>query len=119
MTYQTLDNGVLRDCTPDEVADIEARNAAAAVPVVPARVYRRQAIQVLINEGKLAAVQPVIDSLDDGTPAGAARKATAQNDWDNSLEFLRNWPTLIQIAAAIGYDTPAKLDALFITAAGL
>lgn len=86
-----------------------------AVPV-PKKVYRRQAIQALINEGKLALVQPVIDALDDGTPAGSVSKATAQNDWDNSLEFQRDWPTLIQIAGAIGYDTPAKLDALFVKA---
>jgi hypothetical protein len=86
-----------------------------AVPV-PKKVYRRQAIQALINEGRLALVQPVIDALDDGTPEGAISKATAQNDWDNSLEFLRDWPMLIQIAGAIGYDTPAKLDALFVKA---
>lgn len=86
--------------------------------VVPQSVTRRQAIQVLINHGLLANVQPVIDSLDDGTPEGLKAKQTAQNEWDNSTEFLRGRPLVIQIGGAIGLDATG-LDDLFIEAATL
>lgn len=118
MTYQVMDNGVVRDATPDEIAEIEARASIQALPDVPQSVTRRQAIQVLINHGLLANVQPVIDSLDDGTPEGLKAKQTAQNEWDNSTEFLRGRPLVIQIGGAIGLDATG-LDDLFIEAATL
>lgn len=119
MTYQVLDNGVVRDATPEEAAEIEARAATAALPEVPQSVTRRQAIQALIHDNTLSRVQPVIDALDDGTPQGALNKATAQNEYDNSLDFQRTRPLLIQLATAIGYDTSDKIDQLFIQAAAL
>jgi hypothetical protein len=97
-----------------------AQLVAKPQPVpVPERVYRRQAVQALIDEGKLGLVQLAINALDDGTEEGARMKLTAQNEWDNSLEFYRDRALLIQLAGAIGYDTPEKLDALFVKAAGL
>lgn len=86
------------------------------VSPVPEKVWRRQAIQALINDGTLAYVQPAINAIDDSTPDGAKKKATAQNEWDNSVEFYRDRNLLIELAAAIGYDTKEKLDGLFIRA---
>lgn len=117
MTYQIGEfidgQQITRDATPEETAEIDARIAAAAIPAIPQVLTRRQAVQVLINDGKLASVQPAINALDDGTPQGAMMKATAQNEWDNSNEFHRERPLLIQLAYAIGYDS-AGLDQLFV-----
>lgn len=85
---------------------------------VPARVTRRQARQALLLAGLLDAVPAAIARLDDGTPEGARNMRMAQIEWEDSLEFERARPLVIEIAAAINLDAVA-LDDLFITAAGL
>jgi hypothetical protein len=88
------------------------------VPVVPAKVTRRQARQALLLADLLDDVPVAIAALDDGTPEGKQQMRMAQIEWEDSLEFERARPLVIQIAAAIGLDANA-LDQLFITAAGL
>lgn len=121
MTYQVCELVLLdgqwvqrtRDASPSEAADIDTRRAAAAQPVVPTRVTRRQARQALLLTDKLALVQPAIDAIPD-----AVQRGMAQIEWDDSQDFERNRPTLIAIATAIGLDA-AGIDALFIQAASL
>lgn len=80
---------------------------------VPEKVTRRQARQALVLAGKLALVQPAIDAI-----ADPIQRQMMQIEWDDSLEFERGRPTLIQIGGAIGLDA-ASLDALFVQAAQL
>jgi hypothetical protein len=87
-------------------------------PSVPAKVTRRQARQALLLAGRLDDVSVAIAALDDGTPEGQQRMRMAQIEWEDSLEFERARPLVIEIAASIGLDA-AALDQMFITAAGL
>jgi len=58
-------------------------------------------------------VQPAIDAIPD-----PVQRRMAQIEWEDSLEFVRTRPLVIQIGAALGLDE-AALDQLFITAASL
>ena len=80
---------------------------------VPEKVTRRQARQALVMAGKLSLVQPAIDAI-----ADPMQRQLMQIEWDDSLEFERGRPTLIQIGGAIGLDA-AALDELFVQAAQL
>ena len=86
---------------------------AAPPSVVPAKVTRRQARQALLLAGLLDKVQPAIDGIVDPVQRGMA-----QIEWDDSQEFERTRPILIQVGMAIGLDS-VGLDQLFIKAAGL
>ena len=88
---------------------IEAQRIAS----VPRSVTRRQARQALLLRGKLALVQPAIDAIPDATQRGLM-----QIEWDDSLSFDRDRPSLIAIGAAIGYDA-LGLDDVFTFAATL
>ena len=88
---------------------IEAQRIAS----VPRSVTRRQARQALLLRGKLALVQPAIDAIPDATQRGLM-----QIEWDDSLSFDRDRPSLIAIGAAIGYDS-LGLDDVFVFAATL
>lgn len=95
-----------------------AQGPVDPTPVVPDKVTRRQARQALLLEGLLDDVPVAIAALDDGTPEGSQKMRMAQIEWEDSLEFERARPLVIEIAAAINLDA-AALDQLFITAAGL
>lgn len=95
------------------VALTQAEIDAARKALVPLVVTRRQARQALLMAGLLANVQPAIDALEDPMQRGMA-----QIEWDDSQEFTRDRPLLIQLASALGLDEVA-LDNLFITAGGL
>lgn len=84
---------------------------AGEVGGVPQEVTRRQAIQALINRNLYQLVQPAIDAIADPT-----ERATMQNEWDNSLSFQRQRPSLIALATAIGIT---DLDEMFVYAATL
>lgn len=86
---------------------------AAHKATVPPKVTRRQARQALLLAGLLGNVQPAIDAIEDTT-----LRQLAQIEWDDSQEFERHRPLLIQLAGALGLDGEA-LDGLFIQAAGL
>ena len=98
-------------------AELDAIAAAEAERVriskVPRTVTRRQARQALLLRGKLALVQPAIDAIPDATQRGLM-----QIEWDDSLSFDRDRPSLISIGAAIGYDS-LGLDDVFTFAATL
>lgn len=82
-------------------------------PPIPHVVTRRQGRQALILAGKFAAVQAAINTIEDET-----QRLLAQSWWDDSAEYERTNPFLLQLAQAIGLDD-AALDALFVTAGGL
>lgn len=80
---------------------------------VPAKVTRRQARQALLIAGLLDNVQPAIDAITDPVQRGLA-----QIEWDDSQDFERYRPLLIQLGYAIGLDD-VGIDNLFIQAGGL
>ncbi|WP_292041431.1 hypothetical protein [Massilia sp. UBA6681] len=82
-------------------------------PPVPQTVTRRQARQALLMAELLDDVQPAIDAIPD-----PVQRRMAQIEWEDSLEFVRTRPLVIQIGAALGLDESA-LDALFTQAATL
>lgn len=92
---------------------VEPIPSPAPNPVVPQAVTRRQAKQALLLAGLLHEVQPAIDAIADVTQRGLM-----QLEWDESLNFERNRPGLIQLAGALGLNS-AALDQLFITAGNL
>lgn len=95
------------------VSDVTAHAtmiAAERLATVPRTVTRRQARQALLLRGTLALVQPAIDAIHDATQRGLM-----QIEWDDSLSFDRDRPSLIAIGTAIGYDSDA-LDDIFIFA---
>lgn len=95
----------------DAIAAAEAERVR--ISKVPRTVTRRQARQALLLRGKLALVQPAIDAIPDATQRGLM-----QIEWDDSLSFDRDRPSLISIGAAIGYDS-LGLDDVFTFAATL
>lgn len=80
---------------------------------IPESITKRQAKQQLLLDGKLNQVQEVIDSIYDET-----ERMMAQLYWDESTEFERNHPTLIEIGTALSL-TEAELDIMFINASKL
>jgi hypothetical protein len=101
---------VLRDATPAEIADVEARKTAPAP--VPPSVTRRQARQALLLNSLLAQVDPIIAAMQEPD------RGLAQIWWADSLDFERNHALVVQVGAALGLDA-AGLDALFVQAARL
>ena len=112
MTIQVMVDGVVRDATPEELAEIEARAAAANQPTVPQEVSMRQARLALLGRGVLGQVDAAIDALP--SPDSEA----ARIEWDYSSVVARNSPLVTMMGAALGLES-AALDELFITAARL
>jgi hypothetical protein len=112
MTYQLLVDGQVRDATPEEAAELDSMRATAQA-FVPQTVTRRQARQALLIKGLLDKVDPAIAAIADPTQQGLAKI-----EWEDSLEFERSRPLVIQIGTAIGLDA-AGLDSLFTYAATL
>jgi hypothetical protein len=88
-----------------------APGAAPITSPVPQTVTRRQAKAALILAGKVDAVEAALAAIPD-----PLARSLAQNEWDESLQFERQRPLLVQLAAAIGL-TDADLDELFRAAA--
>ena len=109
---QVIVDGVVRGATPEELAEIEARAAAANQPTVPQEVSMRQARLALLGRGVLGQVDAAIDSLP--SPDSEA----AHIEWDYSSVVARNSPLVTMMGAALGLGA-AALDELFITAARL
>lgn len=80
---------------------------------IPQKLSRAQARGALIFAGLIDQVQPSIDAISD-----PIQRALAQNDWDNRLEFERDHPQLLAMAAALSL-TDEDLDQLFIEGAKL
>ena len=95
----------IRPYTPEEIAAIE--NAPIPVPQV---VSRRQARLLLLQQGLLDQVEVMIALQDRAT----------QITWADAIEFKRNDPLLLALAAAPELNlTSEQLDQFFIAAAQL
>ena len=90
-----------------------------APDVVPKLITASQLRRQLRADGKVAnpvectEVKAVIAAL----PPPQNLDVAAQ--WEFETQFRRANPLVIQLAHALGYDTPAKLDVFFIAAAAL
>ncbi len=101
---QIMDNGALRDATPDEVAEINSR-AAALIPAAPETVPKLNARIVLIEAGYW---DDVVEFITAQGPIAVAYLEDAQT-------MRRDNPLVNAWAAARGKT--GELDGLF-TAAG-
>ena len=77
---------------------------------IPEKISKRQMRQQLIIDGLYTNVQNVIDSIEDET-----ERLLTQVFWEDSTEFERNHPMLIQFAASLGLDSN-EIDMLFVKA---
>lgn len=97
-----------RDCTPEEVAEIEALKAAANVPVVPASVTPRQIRQALTRAGLRSNVEAAVAAGDQDT-----------KDWyEFAIEFRRDSPVVAALGAALSVSDSA-MDDLWLLADSL
>ena len=101
-----------RDATLTEVAEIDARRAAAAIPQVPQQVTMRQARLALLQAGLYATVNSTIANLT-GDVGDAARI-----EWEYSQTVQRRYP-LIETLSSVLSLSDEQLDALFIQAVQL
>lgn len=113
MTIQVMVDGIARDATPDELAEIEARAAAAGKPPVPQQISSGQGREALYNVGLFAKVQPAIDAIEDPDT-----KWRVQNAWDYRPTWERQSPFVEMMAGILGLSEE-QADQLFIAAAGL
>lgn len=95
----------LASLTPAQQAEVAA--ATAPPVIVPHSVSRFQARAALHQAGLLEAVEAAM--VDPATPM-LARLA-----WQDAVEFNRNSPTVLAMAAGLGL-TAQQLDALFVSA---
>lgn len=100
-----LVDGVLVELTPAEIAQriLDAQEDSPC----PTQITRRQARQILAMLGKLTEVQSAIDSIPD-----ELQRQIIQIEWEDSLTFDRNRPSLIMLATAIGLSS-TDLDNMF------
>lgn len=88
--------------------------APSPIPVeVPQSVTKRQGRQQMILMGLLSSVQAAIDSIPDET-----QRLLVQSFWDDSTQYERTHPQMLQLAQAIGL-TDEQLDQAFIAASQL
>lgn len=80
--------------------------------IIPASISRRQARLSLLQAGKLAAVESAIAAIPDPVQQMAAQIEYENATWERSNAWVE------QLGAQIGLS-PADIDQLFITAAGL
>lgn len=80
---------------------------------IPNFVTKRQGRQQMILLGLLDQVQTAIDSIPD-----PIQKALVQSFWDDSTQYERNHPQMIQLSEAVGM-TEEQLDGAFIAASQL
>lgn len=99
-----------RPCTPEEIAEIQARQNA--LPPVPQSVDMWRARRALLVAGKLALVQPAIDAMPE------PQKSEANIMWNSSTIVVRDDPFTLALGASLGLDA-AAIDQLFIAAAQL
>lgn len=77
---------------------------------IPEKISKRQMRQQLIIDGLYTNVQTIIDSIEDET-----ERLLTQVFWEDSTEFERNHPMLIQFATSLGLDSN-EIDILFAKA---
>jgi hypothetical protein len=103
---------VERPATQEELAEIEARRAAANEPSVPQSIPSLNGRIAMIQAGWMPAVRAVLDSM-----AGIEGEI-AREYFNNSLTYERNHPLVQAVPAAIG-KTQDEVDALFIQAGAM
>lgn len=86
--------------------EVEKRKSA----LVPRSVSKRQGRQQLIIMGIIGQVQPAIDAITDDL-----QRSLVQSFWDDSSQYERDHPQMIQLATVIGL-TSEEMDAAFIAA---
>jgi hypothetical protein len=97
---------VVRNATPDEIAEIEAqRNAPSPVP---RRVTRRQARLALLNAGLLDAVEAAI----------AKAPPAVRITYEDATEWWRDDPLIASFSVSLGLTTE-QVDNLFLEASQL
>ena len=101
----------VRDATPEETAEIDARKVAP--PSIPQEVTMRQARLALFGAGLLDSVDAAIEGI-----ANPTQRRAAQIEWNHSQTVQRSRGLVVELGAALGL-TEAQIDALFITAAAL
>lgn len=108
-TYWDMDTKqqLERDCTPEEIIEIDLRRLPEAIPV-PKLVSMRQARLALLQANLLDNVEEAIQT------AGQAAKI----EWEYAQEVQRSSGLVPTMATALGM-TEAQLDELFILAATL
>jgi hypothetical protein len=109
MTFQVLDSGKLRNATPEEAAEIVARQQQAQEPPVPDEVTRRQGYLALFDAG---VTEAMIEAKMAELLNGAALER-ALLDRQTASTFRRDNPLVQLVGEAFGLD----LDALFLNAA--
>lgn len=92
------------ELTPEELLQMQREGMV---------VTKRQGRQQMILMGILDQVQAAIDGIED-----PLQRALVQSFWDDSTQYERNHPQMIQLAQAIGL-TDEQLDQAFIEAAQL
>lgn len=96
-----------RDCTPEEIAEIEARKLPQA-PVVPVEISPRQIRQALTAAGLRNSVEMAVAAADQDT----------KDWWEFATTFERAHPRVIGMAQSLGV-TPVEMDNLWVLAGSL
>lgn len=109
-TIELVDGKWAMSYEVEAMTEEEIRNLK---PAVPASVSRRQARQALHIRGLLSQVPALLETITDDM-----QRELAKIEWEDSLDFDRNRPLVIQIGLALGLDEEG-LDELFIFAATL
>lgn len=105
---QMMVDGVLRDMTPEEIAEWQA--AQDTPPPVPSRITRRQARLALLEAGLLDVVEQIM--------ANPETPRAVRITYEDATEWWRNDPMVAQFAAELDL-TSEQVDALFYRAATL
>lgn len=109
----TLDNGVEREMTPEEIDEWESRMEQGAKPVVPEEVTNGQAKEALLNAGLYFKVDTAIAAIEDeGT------KTRVKIAWEYRPTVRRDSPFVEFMREALGLSHE-QVDNLFIDAATL
>lgn len=108
---QVIDNGVYRDATEAELAEIEDR--ADAPEPVPQVITIGQGKEALYDAGLFQQVQLAIDAIEDEDT-----QWRVQNAWDNRPTWERQSPFVVMMLGVLGLSE-AEADQLFIDAAKL
>lgn len=119
MTRYIDDMGVRREATPEEVADIEAREAEASIIKVPESVPCRKAFKIMRRTEWSPGVSlytHLINTIN-AIPDELLRD-DAMTDFMRSLYFQRHSSQTLTLAAMAGVSSE-QLDALFIDANAL
>ncbi len=109
MPVQVMADGVVRDATPNEAADIRQRQSAAQNVVIPRAVSMLQARLALIDAGLFGQVDSHIQQMT-GQPGEAARAY-----WQFATRVLRDDPLVNEMSRVLKLDS-AALDQLFLNA---